>query len=292
MHEDLKGHTHTMKIRITDTLTEEDITAVNRLTAACMREEPTAVTFPADEEDTDYILAEDDGVLLAAMALCRIDEAEYECMAWVLPEVRRKGWFTALWEEAEELLADRHGDEEAAVSFVTDVRSVSAPPVLQRLGADPGAEELEMNVPLVPIPPVLPPEAFRLISDPKEQTARYAVTAADLTPEFLAKLPGDLPAILREAAAQGADRVPLFAASVLEGSDGQCWLFEIEVAEPVRGLGFGTCIFPDFLSFLEDELGLIEAGLQVSADNVPAVRLYEKNGFHTAVALKYYELMV
>ena len=64
------------------------------------------------------------------------------------------------------------------------------------------------------------------------------------------------------------------------------------MAEPVRGLGFGSCIFPDFLSFLEDELGLIEAGLQVSADNVPAVRLYEKNGFHTAVALKYYELMV
>ncbi len=281
-----------MKIRITDTLTEEALAAVNRLTAACMRAEPTAVTFPADEEDTDYFLAEDDGQLLAALALCRIDEAEYECMAWVLPEARRKGWFTALWEEAAELLEDRHGDEEVTVSFVTDARSVSAPPVLLALGAEPGAEELEMNVPLVPIPPVLPPEAFRLISDPKEETARYAVTAADLTPEFLEKLPGELPGIITEAAAQGADKVPLFAASVLEGSDGQCWLFEIEVAEPLRGLGFGSSIFPDFLSFLEDELGLIEAGLQVSADNVPAVRLYEKNGFHTAVALKYYELFL
>lgn len=281
-----------MKIRITDTLTEEDIAAVNRLTAACMRAEPAAVTFPADEEDTDYFLAEDDGHLLAALALCRIDEAEYECMAWVLPEVRRKGWFTALWEEAAELLEDRHGDEEVTVSFVTDARSVSAPPVLRNLGAEPGAEELEMNVPLVPIPPVLPPEAFRLISDPKEEAARYAVTAADLTPEFLKKLPGELPGIITKAAAQGADKVPLFAASVLEGSDGQCWLFEIEVAEALRGLGFGSSIFPDFLSFLEDELGLIEAGLQVSADNVPAVRLYEKNGFHTAVALKYYELFL
>ena len=90
----------------------------------------------------------------------------------------------------------------------------------------------------------------------------------------------------------GTNDVPLFAASVLEGSDGQCWLFEIEVAEPLRGLGFGTRIFPDFLSFLEDELGLIEAGLQVSADNVPAVRLYEKNGFYTTVALKYYGLVL
>ena len=57
-------------------------------------------------------------------------------------------------------------------------------------------------------------------------------------------------------------------------------------------MGFGTRIFPDFLSFLEDELGLIEAGLQVSADNVPAVRLYEKNGFYTSVALRYYDLLL
>ena len=78
--------------------------------------------------------------------------------------------------------------------------------------------------------------------------------------------------------------------NVLMGKPG--WLFEIEVAEPLRGLGFGTRIFPDFLSFLEDELGLIEAGLQVSADNVPAVRLYEKNGFYTTVALKYYGLVL
>ena len=281
-----------MKIRITDTLTEEDITAVNRLTAACLRTEPSSVTFPADEEDTDYFLAEDDGRLLAVLALCQIGDTDYECMAWVLPEVRGEGWFTALWEEAADLLEERHGDEEVLVSFVTDVKSVSAPPVLEHLGAVPGAEELEMSVPLVPIRPVLPPEAFRLISDPKKQTARYAVTAEDLTPEFLSSLPGELSGIITEAAAQGAGRVPLFAASVLEGSDGQCWLFEIEVAEPLRGLGFGTRIFPDFLSFLEDELGLIEAGLQVSADNAPAVRLYEKNGFYTTVALKYYGLVL
>lgn len=281
-----------MKIRITDTLTEEDILAVNRLTAACLRTEPSSVTFPENEEDTDYFLAEDADRLLAVLTLCRIGEADYECMAWVLPEVRREGWFTALWEEAADLLEERHGDEEVLVSFVTDVKAVSAPPVLAHLGAVPGAEELEMKVPLVPIPPVLPPEAFRLISDPKEQTARYAVAAEDLTPAFLESLPEELRRVLSEAAAQGAGRVPLFAASVLEGSDGQCWLFEIETAEPIRGMGFGTRIFPDFLSFLEDELGLIEAGLQVSADNVPAVRLYEKNGFYTSVALRYYDLLL
>ena len=93
-----------MKIRITDTLTEEDITAVNRLTAACLRTEPSSVTFPADEEDTDYFLAEDDGRLLAVLALCQIGDTDYECMAWVLPEVRGEGWFTALWEEAADLL--------------------------------------------------------------------------------------------------------------------------------------------------------------------------------------------
>ena len=64
-------------------------------------------------------------------------------------------------------------------------------------------------------------------------------------------------------------------------------LFEVEIAEPLRGRGLGEAMIRK-LQALVPALGISTITLQVSGDNLPALGLYKKTGFRIAETLSYY----
>ena len=64
-------------------------------------------------------------------------------------------------------------------------------------------------------------------------------------------------------------------------------LFEVEIAEPFRGHGLGQAMIRQ-LQDLTPAIGISTLTLQVSGDNLPALRLYKKTGFHITETLSYY----
>ena len=64
-------------------------------------------------------------------------------------------------------------------------------------------------------------------------------------------------------------------------------LFEVETAEPFRGRGLGQAMIRQ-LQDLTPAIGISTLTLQVSGDNLPALRLYKKTGFHITETLSYY----
>lgn len=64
-------------------------------------------------------------------------------------------------------------------------------------------------------------------------------------------------------------------------------LLNIAVDPEYRGLGYGRMLFEDFLSSA-DEHGAEELFLEVNVNNVPAISLYESEGFKIAYRRKNY----
>jgi len=64
-------------------------------------------------------------------------------------------------------------------------------------------------------------------------------------------------------------------------------VYSIDVAEKFRRRGIGSALLREFEKELS-KLGAREVVLQVSVDNIPAIRLYEKNGYRIVGRIRGY----
>lgn len=239
----------------TTTLTPVQCEDIKQLADACKCTEPLTLTAPC-EDGLEYFLYYDHGHLRSMLFLFFPHETVCECCAFTHPAFRRKGYFTALLEEAlnfMETYENSHGFQ-ADFCFLSDRRSPDAAAVLQTLGATYWYEEYGM-----------------------ERTL----------PAFLGSFQSDL---IIEDAKDG-----LYTASLNGCIIGVCmvipngesvYFYGFEIKEAYRRKGHGLAFLFGMLSLLAADYRRIT--LQVSDQNTAALSLYKKTGFTITETLSYY----
>ena len=257
-----------MKKTCTRTLTAAQADAFEQLTGLCRAHDKIRLSCPLDG-DRFYLLTGEspDGtgrpVLNSAIAVFEGDGL-WECYGFTRPDARRRGYFNSLLEMLEQDAAQALPEPD--LCFVADPNSSAAVNVLAAIGAELWYEEyaMEWNKDacgnLSPAP--LSPSPLRLTSVSGGPESRL---------DFTAWLSGD----------QKAGSFSLYL------QPPSACLFEVEIAEPFRGRGLGQAMIRQ-LQDLTPAIGISTLTLQVSGDNLPALRLYKKTGFHITDTLSYY----
>ncbi len=244
-------------------------TQIGTMMKACRESGDEGVAYPLNEDDTyHYLLWKNsyDGAvweLIGAYAVLPLTDESAECIAYVRPDERRRGYFSQVMLPAvSEAFPDqvfifpvRGGDE-------TVIR------VLDSIGA--GYDRTEYRMELL--------TGSSSLSEP-------GISGSDTS--------GDIPSCrgLRDLPVEysyppGVE--PPVASCRLEriSSDSVC-LYGVEVCPEKRGQGYGTAMLSSLAGEL-GEYGVRRVILHVSSDNLPAVSLYEKTGFRTTETLLYY----
>ena len=71
---------------------------------------------------------------------------------------------------------------------------------------------------------------------------------------------------------------------------GRAYIFGILTYDSKRKKGYACAMLKQLIEYLRDKHGALEATLEVSADNIPAFKLYKKLGFEVMDRLSYYYL--
>lgn len=256
-----------MKFTEQQKLTKAEQERVSALLEKCREKEPFTLTFPMNEPEITYFLAEEeDSSLRGILALCRFSDTQYEILAFTDPDCRRQGVFTKLWSSAKVSLPGETGAGHVEVRTAVDDACLDAKQALLASGAKFRVEELEMR-------------------GGTEKAAEGA--ANDYAFRKTAKPDSD-GAFCYEAADK-VTRQSVFRSYIIPFSPERCFLLRLSVRKDLKGKGIGSRVFPEFMRVLSKE-GYRTVTMQVSGANPAAVRLYEKAGFEITRSLKYYEL--
>lgn len=283
-----------MKIRQTCQLTEKQITEISALVEACGQDGLPPLSFPFEDGTSFYLLY--DPSLVCALALTMPEPAAQaagaaaECSAFTHPDVRRRGYFTALFEKA--------GDEFQDIDLLFPVHPAceDTRKTLEALGAEFDVDELRMDLDLGAL------ELERLVPD-GSQTDRLTSGCLKLTvlpsdpslPERSREEPEEfffrfhLPPRKLRSAEPAANTVEAGTCrtSVFDRQAGTACLYAFEIVPELRGRGIGKQALYLILRFLK-ETGVKALSLQVSGDNMAALNLYKKAGFRITETLSYY----
>lgn len=257
-----------MKKTCTRTLTAAQADAFEQLTGLCRAHDKIRLSCPLDG-DRFYLLTGEspDGtgrpVLNSAVAVFEGDGL-WECYGFTRPDARMRGYFSSLLEMLEQDAAQALPEPD--LCFVADPNRSAAVNALAAIGAELWYEEYAMewnkgacgNLP----PDPLSPSPLRLTSVSGGPESRL---------DFTAWLSGN----------QKAGSFSLYL------QPPSACLFELEIAEPFRGRGLGLAMVRQ-LQDLTPAIGISTLTLQVSGDNLPALRVYKKTGFHITETLSYY----
>lgn len=257
-----------MKKTCTRTLTAAQADAFEQLTGLCRAHDKIRLSCPLDGDRFYLLTGESPGgtgrpVLNSAIAVFEGDGL-WECYGFTRPDARRRGYFNSLLEMLEQDAAQSLPEPD--LCFVADPNGSAAVNALAAIGAELWYEEyaMEWNKDacgnLSPAP--LSPSHLRLTSVSGAPESRL---------DFTAWLSGD----------QKAGSFSLYL------QPPSACLFELEIAEPFRGRGLGQAMIRQ-LQDLTPAIGISTLTLQVSGDNLPALRLYKKTGFHITETLSYY----
>lgn len=256
-----------MKLTEQSRLNRGEQEAIRTILMRSHEKEPFSITFPLLEPKTRFFIARDPetDAPRAVLALSKLDDTLYEVSAFTDPDCRRQGLFRALWEKAQLALPGQSlAGGPVTVRFALDSACKAALPVLLSIGASKTSEETEMRCDLSEKP--LPGTKYR----------------------FRRSAPSGEGVICYEALPAEGDK-PVFRCYLMPMKDAHCYLHRIAVQKDMVGRGIGSEVFPELLGVLRKQ-GYKQASLQVSAENLPAIRLYEKNGFTVTTSLRYYEI--
>ena len=265
-------------------LTRRERAQVEALIARCRDAEPLTVSFPFEEPDTRYFLAEADAdgeqaVTSGALALGRLGQDEYAVVAFTDPAFRRQGIFKKLLESARRSIPSSGGTA-PFFTFSADKESESAHAALSAAGAEQTGEELEMVLDLTgyTVPGSDSPEG----ESPKESAFRFLRTAPSGEGVIAYEaVPADTP--------EEEKPRPVFRVYLLPMKEKACFLHRIATRKDLIGTGVASEVFPEFLKLLKNS-GYNTARLQVNGANTPAVKLYENAGFKETTRLCTYTL--
>lgn len=253
-----------MKILQTTELTEIQTAEIKALVHACKQVIPLTLSFPYEEVASFYLLYDPELVCALALILPLSDNPDdtAECIAFTLPSKQRMGYFTSLFQAAEEEI------EDTDLLFLTDNSSDGAARTLESLGAEFDFDEYRMELdfnhaPLTALGGSPERLLFHVVKD--ETTVSFTFTFSLKTDPSCASI-GNCHAIIDENAA--------------------C-LYGFFIEPQFRNMGLGTEAFLLAAAYLQMQ-HCTSASLHVSGDNAAAVRIYKKAGFRITETLSYY----
>lgn len=251
-------------IHQTSHLTTDQQQALLSLVRLCQKHDSLSLSYPIDSEDgvsVHYLLSDSSSHLLSALALLSLDDTTYECVAFTHPAHRQKGYFSRL------LALALESCQECDLLFPVSGSCPDTLAALKALGAELSHQELRMERELSVSLPCTP------------STQHHAKL---LAPESVFSEN----AIWKLSFSSSADVIGSCLTSPV--SPGVLCLHQVEIADRLRGQGFGLMLLCQLLTRLQQENGLKRLLLHVSADNLPAVSLYKKTGFRITETLSYY----
>lgn len=231
-------------------------------------------------EDADiFLLYYEGSELVAALCIYHMGDTKDgkpidEICAMTHPARRRRGCFTKLFSMAKALLRPvlRFGIYPSpspagkAGGGRESGGAGDAETFLEHLGAEFTHKEQFMTLPL-------PDPCFKAETEPLELTIREEAEGSDSDSAPSATLTVTCP----------------FGECYLTLFGSRAYLFGVLIYRRFRGQGYGYRMLHALLSRLP-ERGIREVFLEVSSENLPAVRLYEKLGFAVSESLAYYIL--
>jgi len=301
-------HTNTTHTNITHTttLSRKEREDIHRITALCRLADGLSLSCPEDGDE--YWFLAEDTTAAAFLAVYKTEETMWECYAFVHPDDRRKGYFSALLEQVCRY-SEALGEPE--LCFVTDNKCPAAIAVLRELGAELWNEEYMMEYDIT-----APGTAFEGGTSASPVSLTDPEPDLDLdfhtTPEgFLicARMPGDNPGadvnvitcpdrsgitspdrsgITSPDNTSGADNVPGACVTCRLSLNGtRAYLYSLETVPALRRRGLASRFLVQLIRYLEGK-GIQRICLQVSGSNEPALHLYRKTGFRITETLSYY----
>ncbi len=246
---------------------------INAFMAVCREHGDKGVPYPLDDEDTwHYLLWEEDGDevgpqsrLMGVSAVLPLSDDSAECICYIHPDERRKGYFS-------QIMLPMISEDFADLEFLFPVSDTDhdTQAVLESIGAEYDVTEYRMELALDPVS--TDDNTFSSLDNTAHAAGPSGRDTEDENITYVYPPDKDQPA----------------ATCCLEkiSPDSVC-LFNVEVHPDKRWQGYGTAM----ILSLSDELkkyGIRRITVHVSADNLPAVSLYEKTGFRTTETLSYY----
>lgn len=258
-----------MQIIKTDRLTDQQEKEIGHLIDECRSLHPIRTSFPF-EDGSVFFLAYEECVPSIPVLVCTLalimpqtdsfDETA-ECLAFTHPSFRKKGYFSAVFDEAGAEF------EEISLLIPVDGQDPAVVSVLEAIGAEYDSCEYKMELALSsPCLNEAPaPSGRRLVC--------RSVNGPDSSVSYSFSPAAD------ESRPIAVCRTASFGANVC--------LYSFLVEEDYRGRGLGEEALLSVIEILRSR-GNSVVFLHVSGDNNAAVNLYKKTGFRITETLSYY----
>ncbi len=249
-------------------LDKEQGRQVEKLVQLCRSHDHSSLSCPVNEEECTYFLQYKNKSLIALLCICTYHEAEHECIAFTAPQWRKQGYFSLLFSYALAYLQSKSaGGKKLRLLFNIESREDAASHILHKMGARHMNTEYMLLLPLKKVQPV----------SCKSYDIRKASRFSTLYQY----------SIFWEGA-----RIGSFCVFAL--SEEMYYFHSFHLFKKYRGKGHGKSCFAEILSMLADPKGTEKKYVQlhVSADNLPAVRIYQSFGFTLSSSLHTYFIEV
>lgn len=284
-----------MILTMTNDLSTEQIEDIRALHHHCAAHDGTTAPLSLDarmNHDPNlpaYYLGTEEGELVAFLSIFAPDIAEAEIIACVAPQYRRRGYFRAMLQAAQDQLLQRGVHR---LLLQCDAASASGQAAMAALGTRASFSEYSMVRPLADLPPV---DVRLTIAEGQMQQlegiSEMAAVIFDGHPELyhgmLAKAMAT-PGMGVYTAAFAGQMVGLCRVIWEEDPPAICTL---GICPGQRGKKLGEALLYQVLSQIRGR-GYDTAALEVDSGNVPALALYRKAGFHTRSRIDYYEMNI
>lgn len=252
-----------MEIIRTIRLSAAQLTAVSELIGCCRLADHTDFTYPAEDPACHYLLLSGSGRLESVfIALDAIEPETLEGLAFTRPEVRKQGFFRLLLDALTEDFP------ETDLIFPVDHHAAAALSVMAALDADCLSTEHRMELSL----------SASDLCETESETEAETLMLFESLPEEDGEAAWTLYA--------GSTGVRLGSCRLTYYNTAAC-LHHVEIQPDYRRRGYAVRMLSSLCPQLRIK-GLDQLFLHVSADNRPALALYQKTGFRITKTLSYY----
>lgn len=281
-----------MRIECTKAINFHQKNQLDMLIKECRLFDCSTLTYPSDDKDAVHFFAYEPE-MASALALCRISENTYECIAFTSPAYRRMNFFNTLYEYALDYLDSIYLYDTLYIQFIYDHSNEESLYCLKNIGAKLLYMQLEMELDLLSFT-----KNFSLASDilyrklPIDidyKNEKYHICLNDnfynnfdLYKDYFKGQIFDIKIL------ETYSRKYISEFLLLSLKEKGVYFYSFHLDEKLRGLGLGKFIFLSVLIYLYKN-NYSKVQLQVQSDNIPAIRIYKKYGFKTKTKLSYYE---